>query len=208
MMGCASWPPKSCRHCGAPMTPKPWEGRASWAARKFCSRPCFGASARLDINDILQRHTIVAASGCHEWTGYLDPKGYGRTGDHDGEVLVHRISWILRHGPIGGNLHVLHRCDNRKCRNVEHLFLGTNDDNVADCAKKGRHAKLKGVENGNAVLIESDVLAIRSDTRRQIDIAADYGVSQSLVSMIKLRQAWGHLGTDALTPHAEKERAA
>jgi hypothetical protein len=82
---------------------------------------------------------------CIEWQGYRDRDGYGITSMghiYDGTlkngVRAHRKSWIETHGPIPEGLHVLHKCDNPSCVNVEHLFLGTHTDNMRDMWKKGR----------------------------------------------------------------------
>lgn len=106
---------------------------------------------------------------------------------------AHRVMWVLTHGPIPDGLLVLHRCDVPLCVNPDHLFLGATVDNVRDMTEKGRRASTRGDANGNAKLTERDVLSIRADTRLQRVIAADYGVTQSLVSQLKRRAAWVHL---------------
>jgi hypothetical protein len=71
----------------------------------------------------------------------VDRQPYGRIGDDNGcdrIVLVHRVAWELTNGPIPLGQCVLHRCDNPPCCNPKHLFLGTQDDNMADMASKGR----------------------------------------------------------------------
>ena len=78
-------------------------------------------------------------NGCLEWTGLTNAKGYGRTSLNGKPDLTHRIAWILANGPIPDGLHVLHHCDNPPCCDAEtHLFLGTDADNRADMAAKGR----------------------------------------------------------------------
>jgi hypothetical protein len=52
---------------------------------------------------------------------------------------VHRVAWELEHGPIPDGMLILHRCDNPACWAPEHLFLGTQADNVRDMHAKGRH---------------------------------------------------------------------
>lgn len=75
-------------------------------------------------------------SGCLEWRGPCDPKGYGKV---NGGKLAHRVSYQLAKGDPGEAC-VLHRCDNPPCIEPDHLFLGTRGDINRDTAAKGRHA--------------------------------------------------------------------
>ena len=80
---------------------------------------------------------ILKTDSCWIWQGATQPKGYG-TFRFEGKVqLAHRVSYKLYVG--GTSNHVLHRCDNPSCVNPSHLFEGTNQDNVDDKMKKGRH---------------------------------------------------------------------
>lgn len=94
-------------------------------------------------------------SGCWEWTAYLDSKGYGAFRYEGKTRRAHRVSWMIYKGdiPKGNGYHgtcVLHKCDNRRCVNPEHLFLGSNQDNMLDMVSKGRGItpNFSGEKNG------------------------------------------------------------
>jgi hypothetical protein len=76
------------------------------------------------------------------------------------------------------------------CVNPDHLFLGTDADNIADRDAKGRHWAPKGEACPWAILTREQANAIRSDPRRRKLIASDYRISDSLVGAIKRREAW------------------
>jgi len=79
--------------------------------------------------------------GCWEWAASRQPSGYGQLMEQTKRVplYAHRLSWQLHNGSIPAGMHVLHHCDNRGCVNPDHLFLGTNYDNILDCKQKGRN---------------------------------------------------------------------
>lgn len=194
----ARWPngrttlyPKLCGYCGSEMRPKNWEKPSDWEAREFCSRTCSAKSRIIPITDRLLARGQRAPSGCLEWTGSRGDRGYGYIGANStGEVVVHRVAWAVQNGPIPDGLHVLHSCDNPPCFDLNHLFLGTNEDNVRDRVEKGRSAGAPGERNSHAKLTAEQVAAIREDARFQYVVAAEYGVSQSTISAIQRGQTW------------------
>lgn len=126
-------------------------------------------------------------TGCWLWCACVDAQGYGKLGPR----LAHRASWTLHFGDPG-DLHVLHACDNPSCVNPDHLFLGTNLDNIKDCEAKGR-AKLKGspgARNGRARLTPEQVAEIRTHSRTRKAYAAEFGVAPSTISMIWTGRNW------------------
>ncbi len=135
-------------------------------------------------------------SGCWQWTGRIDSAGYGRFrgAKHLSSQLAHRNAWEFanrRRVPEG--LHVLHQCDNRRCCNPVHLFLGTHQDNMDDRNKKGRQARLRGETSGTAKLTASQVEDVRrrlATGDAQTAIARDYGVSPSTIHLIKTGRNW------------------
>jgi hypothetical protein len=133
----------------------------------------------------------IDINGCWNCRGYKDKDGYSQTTLNGKRMGSHRAAYIIAYGPFPKDLYVLHKCDNPACVNPDHLFLGTAKDNYDDAASKGR--AVKGSKNGQSKLTNQQVLEIRKDTRRQIDIAAQYGILQTTVSAIKTGQNWRHL---------------
>lgn len=128
---------------------------------------------------------------CIEWQGYCTQDGYGETRIGGTKVRIHRYTWQKANGPIPDNLVVRHKCDNPKCYNIEHLELGTTQENTQDRVERGRSAT--GESNGNVKLTEEIVLAIRASELSQRQIARQFGISQGVVSQVKSRKTWRHI---------------
>lgn len=107
----------------------------------FCSRKCYNASRvarRLPIEVKFWKY-VNKTEGCWLWTGKAQREGYGATvGEESKMVSAHRLSWEIFNGPIPAGLWVLHKCDVRICVRPDHLFLGTNQDNIKDRVSKRR----------------------------------------------------------------------
>lgn len=98
-------------------------------------------------------------SACVVFGGYIDPTGYGKTGHR----WAHREALELKLGrPIAPGMYALHTCDNRACVKPEHLYEGTQAQNMADCSARGRHNKPRGEDHWRSRLSASDVGEIRS----------------------------------------------
>lgn len=138
----------------------------------------------------------AAEGGCREWTGPRFAHGYGKFGGGSGlSNYAHRASWEIHNGPIPRGMFVLHKCDNRVCVNPEHLFLGTQMDNMADMRRKGRAACVgpAGERARSAKLTERQVRDIRSDYRSGSVIAAEYGVQRSAINKVRRGDTWRHV---------------
>lgn len=76
---------------------------------------------------------------CWLWTAALNNSGYGAFAFEGSRWLAHRFSYFIHKGPIPTGMYVLHRCDSPRCVNPDHLWIGTQADNMRDCAEKGRN---------------------------------------------------------------------
>lgn len=136
---------------------------------------------------------VDTSGDCWLWTAYLRPDGYGefRVGGRAGRsARAHRVVYELVNGPIPDGLSVCHRCDNRRCVNPAHLFLGTAADNAADRDGKGRGHGPYNPSHHKAKLIAQQIADIRAalaEGKRgtAARLARQYGVSQHCISLIR-----------------------
>ncbi len=133
----------------------------------------------------------VTESGCWLWLRGLDTTGYGVLKVVGRDEKAHRASWEMHNGPIPQGSKVLHRCDVRCCVNPEHLFLGSQADNIRDMMAKGRGPDSKGERNANSKITAAQAYAIRNSTLTLRELAAIYPIKKSMLSNIKLGKNWG-----------------
>lgn len=169
---------RNCQHCGSTFLP-------SKPLKQHCSMQCVFNSS----------YSVDSESGCWEWTRCIGVGGYGFISCNGKRLRAHRWSYENSFGvTIEDELCVCHKCDNRKCVNPDHLFLGTRKENLQDMARKGRACK--GEDLHCSFLKEDEVLEIRrlaATGVRQRVIAEQFGIAQQTVSEIHLGLRWRHL---------------
>lgn len=147
------------------------------------------AHPRWTLKERLEHHSMpVPMSGCWLWCAKCSPKGYGQLLYKGTNWQAHRAAWSVWRGDIPGKMQVLHKCDVPSCINPDHLFLGTNDDNVADRVAKGRSSRqggAKGEDHALCVLSWEQVEDIRSSNKTQQTLADEFGTSRSLIGLIR-----------------------
>lgn len=139
------------------------------------------------------KYVVNPDSGCWEWTAAYGSNGYGqfRVGKMGS---AHRASYEIHKGDIPAGVCVLHKCDNPKCVNPDHLFLGTKADNAADMNAKNRQARQKGSKHGRSKLTDLQVEEIRElhslGNYTQRYLGRLFGVSYQQVSRIVNNKRW------------------
>lgn len=170
-----------------------------------CNREC----ADLFRHKHVLRHfwDKIAAGGpdeCWQWLGGTRRDGYGvfvLCGFRHIEERAHRFMYSLVHSGIPDGLYVLHTCDNPPCVNPNHLYAGTQLDNMHDCIARNRRPQyylepMLGSDHPNSKLTTGDVLTIRA--RREAGeklsvIARDFPISRTTAGLICQRKAWKHV---------------
>lgn len=153
---------------------------------------------KLTIGQFWGKLSYGGPDDCREWLGCRHHQtGYGTIHWRGKTVAAHRLAYELHHKrKIPRGLKVLHRCDNRACCNPDHLFLGTQAENVRDMVSKGRNPNYVGERNPRAKLTANDVIAIRAggyDHLSNRAVGKLLGVSDTLISMIRLSKIWTHI---------------
>lgn len=157
------------------------------------------AGVKQSISQGFERFVEPRLNGCWGWSGCI-PKnpGYGQFRSNMKKWRAHIASWLLFRGKIPEGMCVCHTCDNRVCSNPKHLFLATDLENNQDMRDKGRSPILHklGQENPNSILNEKQVIEIIDLLKKEIsqkEISEQFGVSQSVISLINTNKIWRHL---------------
>ena len=142
-----------------------------------------------------EKYIIDESTGCWNWKK-TSGRRYGSMWLDDKRQQAHRASWQLHIGEIPEGLCVLHKCDNTKCVNPNHLFLGTQTDNMQDMVKKGRRNENNKAKPGelhhNAKLNLIDVINIRAMSHdiKIDDLVGMFDVKKEQIRRIATAERW------------------
>jgi len=135
---------------------------------------------------------VIKGNDCWDWKGYLSG-GYGLLSMSPKLIAAHRASWMIHNGEIPKDKIVLHKCDNRKCTNPTHLYLGTHQDNSNDKYNRKRDRHVKGESHRCAKLKTENVIQIRqllAENKALKEIARMFNVNYSIIYFIKHGRTW------------------
>lgn len=139
-------------------------------------------------------YRAVSPSGCIEWQGGKLTGGYGSFRFKNKSWPAHRWLWVQTYGPIEDGLVVRHKCDNPPCTNLDHLELGTTQENTQDMVDRERQCR--GEIHHKAKLQEYQVVDIKkalANGARPIDLGRYYGVTPAMITHIRKGRAWRHV---------------
>lgn len=156
---------------------------------EYCKTLCYKKYARAFCKDECRFLAYVdKTEGCWIWKGATQNKGYGKLSFRGKKTAVaSRVSYELFKGPLEGKLLVCHTCDNPSCVNPEHLFLGSNMENMLDMVEKGRQY---------SKLTPEQVLKIRkmwNNGSTQAKIMEEFKIGCGHLSNIIHRRIWKHV---------------
>lgn len=140
---------------------------------------------------------VDALTGCWIWKGAPNKAGYGTFRLHGKRRIASRAAVEIFTGAISDGLFVCHRCDNRRCANPDHLFVGTQKDNMSDASNKGRMVNVgprpgqfAGEKSNSAKLTIAQVVEIRASKLPSRALAPIYGVHHSTITSARSGVTW------------------
>lgn len=140
----------------------------------------------LSYRQYLLKRINVDSNNCWNWTKYIMKNGYGRLTYENTQKLAHRFSYEIFIGKIVNDLFVLHKCDNKRCINPKHLYLGTQQQNIKDSMNRNLIQKGEIHYHAKISSIDVDEIRIKYSTRKytQKQLGNLYGITGSQISRI------------------------
>jgi hypothetical protein len=174
---------KICPVCNLIFSKPKRYSKKQWEGKTYCSCKCGGIRLppdqyRQSVVSLILNNSKKSENGCIEHQGYCGKLGYGHSTYYGRCYPAHRLLYILINGDIPKDMHVLHSCDNPKCVNINHLFIGTHQCNMSDKVSKNRQYHKIGKHE------IQDIVDLAKTNMLYAEIAKKYNVSQALITTI------------------------
>lgn len=186
-----------CRDCKNRLN-KAWYRKKHQIRCPYCKKEFSPHSRRRECSDrCVLMNNIKMANGCWEWQGSLCSGGYGTLWYKEKTCGTHRVSYEIFKGIIENGQCVCHSCDNRKCINPDHLWLGTYKENIQDAVNKGRMEK--GVEKSKKMYTKLNIDLVKTikemlnDGYKTFEISKILNLSYDIIYDIKREKTWKHV---------------
>jgi hypothetical protein len=161
----------------------------------YCSQECYQGSRKRQLSERFWEK-VLKTDSCWLWIAGHNSAGYGWFNIAGKCNLAHRAAWELSVGSIPEGLDVLHRCDIPACVNPDHLFLGTQLENIADMRQKGRGRAGVGERHRSAKYTEAFIRLVRqlhANGASTKQLAGQFGVNPSTMYDILVCKTWKHI---------------
>ena len=176
---------------------------------KYCSRSCLGKNTqkdkifswdKLNAEQKIERliksfeKKVIKQDGCWDWKCPSQKNGYLRIRFDIEKIGAHCASWLIHKGKIPEGFQINHHCDNRRCTNPDHLYLGTRKQNDEDRVRRNRQAK--GEKNGSSKLTDHNVEEIKRMLElgiKKSEIAKAFNVTNAAIWFIETGRSWKHI---------------
>lgn len=183
---------KNCAKCGKVFFRDKRSTWKYWAKAKFCSRVCSARSGADNSEKIWgsladrfwKKVNRRSKDECWEWTGAKRPKGYGVISVDGVQRGATWVSMLLHGKPLSDGMWALHKCDNPRCVNPDHLYEGTPKQNSKDAVLRNRFKRK---------LTPKQALEIKRSKKDAVVLANEYGVSDGLIYAIRNGRKWAHV---------------
>lgn len=190
-----------------------WRKSKIQKAARFCSIECKNKAIKtwtkhefkwkdstedekLKRASIFFEKNVIKLHDCWDWNGTIHRSGYAVMNYNNKQTSAHRISWMLNFGKIPDKLIIMHKCDNKKCTNPEHLSLGTPKNNTQDMLEKGRGRPKYGENHPFRKLDDNKVREIRKLLTMGVSvgrICKDFEISQGALDALRKGITWKHV---------------
>lgn len=173
---------------------------------KYCKKPFVPYYPRQDTCNIYCRilSNCEYINGCLVWNGHKCKDDYGKITYNFKSYKVHRLYYELYYDvKLSPHEYIIHKCDNPSCCNIDHLSIGTCQDNIRDKMSKNRQAKGSSVgtsnKNMNDIIAQNIINDLKYSNKTLKEISSDYNVSKDIVYSIYKGYTWKHVSNGKIT---------